>query len=189
MRTVLNELAQALSVGPFLLAVACGRVDFVARPDSTGTPRHCTEADTFRDKQPITELNDVGFSSGTFRLAADELSGYYWSNRSGKSKVYYAHRDALDGVFTSQLVPGLSAAADEELDPMLAEDGSFLIYRHRVDPMDDDIYTAPAMGGPTEFGPAAAVPILNSSAREGQTLSSRRRWRRADLSVGDQRVR
>jgi Tol biopolymer transport system component len=170
-----SAIHQAATVATLLTLTACGRLQFDEQPRSpdaapdpdAAMPAVCDPSAPFGIPVPIAELNDPIERDGTLRLAADELSGYFWSYRGGDgfSGVYYAQRPDLTTPFTVQPVTGLSTVGND-LDPTLSTRGSpLLVFRHNMS--GDDLWMATVVS-PTEFSNPVAITNLNWSSTDGQ---------------------
>ncbi len=146
-----------------ILLAGCGRWNFDATteggdaaPTDTGDAGGdgCTPTAPFGMPVPITELNG-NTPDGTLRLSPDELTGYYWSRKTGNSRVYYVTRTGREQPFTVMPVTGLSTM-DNDLDPMLATDGSVMVFRHNTP--GDELWTARKVDAITFASP---LPMTN----------------------------
>ena len=118
--------------------------------DAFGT---CDPAAPFGVPVPLVELNDPSADDGTLRLATDELSGYFWSRRSGNAEIYLATRTDLTSPFTIVAAAPLNTTANE-MDPTVTSDGTLIVFR-RSGP-GDHLYQASRLG-PLTFGPAMMI--------------------------------
>ena len=156
-----------------LAAAGCGRLHFEdasrggdAGPDPDGPDAAavvCVPGAPFGTPVPIGELNTTSLD-GTLRLAPDELSGYFWSRRTGLSRIYHASRTALDQPFTVTLVAGLNTTGND-LDPTLASDNSILVFRHNLP--GDELWTARRVDAVT-FASPLVMTNLNLPSVEAQ---------------------
>jgi Tol biopolymer transport system component len=155
-----------------LASAGCGRLNFddarvgavadaADGPDASAAL--CVPGAPFGVPVPISELNTT-FADGTLRLAPDELSGYFWSRRTGSARIYYAVRPDLAQPFTVTEVTGLSTM-DHDLDPTLSTDGSLLVFRHNIP--GDELWTARRVDAIT-FASPLAMTNLNLASVESQ---------------------
>lgn len=160
------------AVAVVLALAGCGRRNFDAlsggvdgAPADTGDAAGdgCTATAPFGAPVAIAELNTTS-PDGTLRLAPDELSGYFWSRKTGTSRIYYASRTGREQPFTVSPVTGLTAA-DNDLDPTLATDGSILVFRHNTP--GDELWTARKVDAVT-FASPLVMSNLNLPSVEQQ---------------------
>lgn len=160
------------AVAVVVLLAGCGRWNFDATRDrgDSGTTdtgdapgKECTPGAPFGTPVPISELNG-STPDGTLRLLPDELSGYFWSRRTGIARIYYASRPAFDQPFTVSPVTGLTTA-DHDLDPTLTTDGSLLVFRHNIP--GDELWTAKRVDAVT-FASPLVMSNLNLPSVEAQ---------------------
>lgn len=160
-----------------MLAAGCGRVRFDEQPSaaeaaiqSDATDANvpvCNPGAPFGAAVPMTELNDPGQRDGTLRLAADELSGYFWSFRiGGAARIYYAQRPDLQTSFIVQPVTGLDTMSGNELDPSLSTRGTPLLVFRRNTP-GDDLWMATVVSA-TVFSNPVLIAGLNSTSTDAQ---------------------
>ena len=103
---------------------SCGRVAFDPLNDGGMDARVCTGP--FGAPMLIMSLNS-NMTEATFRLTADELTGVFWSARTGNIDLYLATRKALDRPFTVAPITSVNDVASE-FGPALAPDGSVLVF-------------------------------------------------------------
>jgi hypothetical protein len=145
-----------------VLLAGCGRWNFDAlradgdagTADVTADAAACVPGAPFGTPVPIVELNTTA-PDGTLRLLPDELSGYFWSRKTGTGRIYHAARGRLDQAFTVTPVTGLSTM-DHDLDPNLATDGSVFVFRHNIP--GDELWTARKVDAVTFASP---LPMTN----------------------------
>nr|MBA3456954.1 PD40 domain-containing protein [Deltaproteobacteria bacterium] len=102
---------------------------------------------------------------GTLRLAADELTGYFWSYRLGaRGQIFYASRPDWFTPFSVTPVIGLNGTGND-LDPTLSSDGTLLVFRHNTP--GDDLWMATRVSN-TEFTSPMAILNLNSAESDAQ---------------------
>lgn len=154
-----------------VLIAGCGRWHFdatggegdAALDDGVPDAAVCVPGAPFGTPVPIAELN-TSSADGTLRLSPDELSGYFWSRRSGTARIFHASRSALGQPFTATQVTGLTTA-DHDLDPSLATDGSLLVFRHNTP--GDELWTARRVDAVT-FASPLVMSNLNLASVEQQ---------------------
>ena len=145
-----------------LVLAGCGRWNFdatrqggdAAMADVPVDAPSCNPTAPFGTPVPIVELNTIA-PDGTLRLSPDELTGYFWSRTSGTARIYHASRGAIDEPFTVSPVTGLTTT-DHDLDPVLATDGSVLVFRHNIP--GDELWTARKVDAVTFASP---LPMTN----------------------------
>ena len=148
-----------------VLGLAACRFGFDDEPGRDANARGgCDPAAPFATPVPIAELNDPTVDDGTLRLLPDELSGYFWSYRSGNSDIYLATRPDLASPFTVSTVTGLDTLKNE-VDPAVSADGMLLVYRHNSP--GDELWTATRVG-PAQFANPAVDSQLTSGAGDVQ---------------------
>lgn len=150
---------------PVVWSAGCGRWHFDAQsgdldagtdPDTGDAAATCDLSAPFGTPVVISELADPGLAAdGTLRLAPDELSGYFWSLRTGNQRIYYAKRTTRGQPFSFTIVSGLNTV-NNDLDPTLSSDGTLLVFRHNIP--GDDLWAATPTSATTFINPA---PIAN----------------------------
>jgi Tol biopolymer transport system component len=114
-----------------LLAAACGRVDFAAVTGDAEAPPadagRCEIATPFQPAVMVAGLN-TGAGDITLRLEPDELTGVFWSLRTGDADIFAAQRPDLGSPFTATILPAVSSVGATDSDPTLPADGSFIAF-------------------------------------------------------------
>lgn len=156
-----------------LVVVGCGRVNFDARgmdvgdaqPDTTDASMRCDVMAPFAPPVLVDGLN-TGSGDITLRLTGDELSGAFWSLRTGEGELYAAQRADRVSSFAARIVPELNAAGAIDADPTLPPDGSFIAFASdRSGGVGGfDLYEAPRVGA--GFGPPIAIAALDTVMNE-----------------------
>lgn len=120
----------------------------------------CDLAQPFGAPVLIAELSDPANDDGTLRLAADELTGYYWATRNSTTDIYFAQRASLGAPFSSTAVTDLNVST-RQLDPTVSSDGTLIVFRHNGN--GDHLYEAARLG-PTSFGTAGPIANVDTGA-------------------------
>jgi len=151
---------------------ACGRLHFDALAvggdggTGDGAPSDalalCDPETPFGTPTPITELNVAGAYDSTITLEPDELTAYFYSDRSGQFDIYIATRPDLATPFTVTPFTAIDSP-DTDKEPGVAPDGSVLAFITTRPPADagGDIWLSMPIGTAP-----AAVANLNSTASE-----------------------
>lgn len=159
------------------MAPGCGRWNFDAERsgadggDATvpGDARAdgCDPQAPFGTPVPIASLNDTSLADdGTLRLDHDELTGYFWSRRSGLARIYYASRSDREQPFTVASTTGINPNdTNNDLDPTMSSDRSLLVFRHNVP--GDELWMATSITA-TTFTSSMPIASLNTGAVESQ---------------------
>jgi hypothetical protein len=161
----------ALAVG----LVGCGRIHFDALPvagDATGDASadgasadvamvRCNPAAPFTSITPITDVNIAGAYDSTFTPRRDELTAYFYSDRSGNYELYIATRPDLVTPWTvAQLTDLADPGTDKEPSP--SSDGTVLLWvstRAPATAPDDIFYATGGAASWTVGGIATALSV------------------------------
>ncbi len=152
------------------VAAACGRVDFDPLADAagdSGLPVACGLADPFGPPTLVDGLTSAD-ADVTLRLQSDELTGMFWSTRSGDAVIYAAQRADLASPFTVSPIAELDLADTLDVDPTLSPDGSFVVFGS-IRPGGAggfDLWESLRTG--TTYGPPGALLSLDTAAAETQ---------------------
>jgi hypothetical protein len=121
----------------------------------------CDPATPFGAPTPITELNVAGAYDSTITLTADELTAYFYSDRTGGDyNIYVATRPDLATPFTVTPLAAVNSAATDKEPGATADGGALALVSDRVG-SNYDIYISTPVGATP-----VAVANLNSSATE-----------------------
>ncbi len=167
-----------------LAAAACGRVGFDpvalvgpgdgmgpvdapgdASPDAAPAPA-CDQSADFGTPVELTELS-ASTIDVTLRLEANELSGVFWSVRTGNAEVFRATRPDLASAFTVAQLTDLGSTSTD-LDPAVSRDGSFVVLgsSRPGGAGSSDLYEAQASG--SGFLPPVLLSSISTGFAENQ---------------------
>jgi Tol biopolymer transport system component len=134
---------------------SCGRIGFAPSGDgATGTGDGATAtkcSGAFGAPVLVDGLNTSSSYDSTFTASVDELTAYFYSDRSGNYDLYVATRPDRASTFTVTTVASLETT-NTEAEPSLSSDGTLLAFMSTRPPSDanGDIWIATASG--TTFG-------------------------------------
>ena len=161
-----------------LASVGCGRLGFAERtapdapepldgaPADTTSSAPCDLGQPFGAPELISELVGPG-NDATLRLRPDELTGVFWSDRSGFGTDLYAVRRASHTSQFEVTSIGVVNSAANDFDPMLSADGGTLVFSsaRAGGPGGVDLYEAQANA--TGFDPPVSLDGLSSASTDG----------------------
>jgi Tol biopolymer transport system component len=153
-RTPGTEYRVHLSLDELTAYVSAGYSFYVA---DLYTTSRASRGDPFGPLDPLTALNDPGFTQLSVSLTADGLKVFFDSNRSGGGLIYAATRPALGASFGAPTLVQVESSMlqHEDLDPYVLPDGSALYFTSDFSG-DHGLYRS-ALVGTTPTGPPTEV--------------------------------
>ena len=157
---------------------ACGRWGFDdasgrSSVDGPGASDAISDADLtgllpFGTPVAIASVNSAS-DDGSFRLAANELTGWFWSGRSGNNQLYEATRPNLATAWSVVLLANVNTAS-AELDPTTTPDELTLVFRsNRAGGTGgNDLYQATRTTTANPFSVATQIANLNTASSDVQ---------------------
>jgi Tol biopolymer transport system component len=153
-----------------LPAAGCGRFDFDPRagdagPDSSIDGGKCAIATPFQPPVLVQGL-DTGTGDVTLRLEANELTGVFWSLRTGDADIFLAQRPDFATPFTASLLTPLNSAGNVDADPSISPDGAFIAFSsNRPTGLGGfDLYESDRSGG--VYGTPMPITAVNTAMNE-----------------------
>jgi hypothetical protein len=125
----------------------------------------CTAGAAWGVPVAIDSLNTTTSNDGTLRLRADELTGYFWSDRGSNTDIYAVSRPDLGSPFTIETIPAIDTSYTE-LDPTISPDNTTFIFRSNRD-TGDDIFISTLSGGTGgTFSTPTPLTAVNSTSSD-----------------------
>ncbi len=156
---------------------SCGRIWFDPLSDARAAPHDgpddgssdgavaCADR-PFDPPVRITELSSDLDADATLRLVPDELSGVFWSSRSGDIELFTVTRPSLTAPFQATIATALNSTS-AEFDPTISADGTVVVFASsRPGSTGLDLYESVATNG--AFGPPVRIAALASADEEQQ---------------------
>jgi len=148
--------------------------DAEAGADAADASPPCDPTKPFGAPVLIAELQSSA-AEGGFRLLPDELTGFFWSSRSGgpgSDNLYVTTRPDTASPFGAiALLNNVNGTGTFQLDPTAASNGLTLVFRSvRADAGagGDDLFSATRADAAADFSQVTTLSTLNSTSNDVQ---------------------
>lgn len=158
----------ALPAAAAVAASACGRLHFdpLERGTDSGGDTICEVGTPFGTPVLVDGLVSAA-ADVTLRLQSNELSGLFWSLRTGDGEIFSADRPDRASAFTVSPLAILNAANAVDADPTVSPDGSFAMFSSTRGGGAGgfDLYESERVGG--SYNAPVRITTLGTAMNEG----------------------